>query len=79
MGACLDVCPTGALKIIERESEAYDPKKTYQHVLKTRGKDAAAQVHGAEPKAGARLRPSLRMPEKLACGCPGSLAREITP
>lgn len=47
MGACLDVCPTGALKIIEREGDAFDPKQTYQHVLKTRGKDAAGQVHGA--------------------------------
>ncbi|MCX6566847.1 MAG: 4Fe-4S dicluster domain-containing protein [Candidatus Aminicenantes bacterium] len=47
MGACLAVCPTGALKIIERDSETYDPKKTYQHVLKTRGEEAAGQVHGA--------------------------------
>jgi NAD-dependent dihydropyrimidine dehydrogenase PreA subunit len=46
MGACLDVCPTDALKIIERDSDAYDPKAAYDHVLKTRGKDAARHVHG---------------------------------
>jgi len=68
MGACLDVCPTGALKIIEREGEAYDEKKTYRHVLKIRGKGAAGQVHGARPE----------QPEKLAGGCPGSAAREIS-
>ena len=46
MGACLDVCPTGALKVIERDSEAYDAKAAYQHVLTTRGQDAARNVHG---------------------------------
>ncbi|MBN1939629.1 MAG: 4Fe-4S dicluster domain-containing protein [Candidatus Aminicenantes bacterium] len=75
MGACLDVCPTGALKIIEREGEAYDPNKTYQHVLKTRGKEAAVHVHGADEKHSKMAPP--RMPETLACGCPGSMAREI--
>jgi ferredoxin len=44
MGACLDVCPTGALKIVERESGAYDPRAAYQHVLKTRGREAAREI-----------------------------------
>ena len=43
LGACLDVCPTDALQVIERESEEYDSKATYDHVLKTRGEDAASQ------------------------------------
>ncbi len=63
MGACLDVCPTGALRIVERESEAYDPEATFQHVMKIRGEEAASRVHGIHPP--------------LACGCPGSMAREI--
>jgi NAD-dependent dihydropyrimidine dehydrogenase PreA subunit len=46
MGACLDVCPTDALKIIERDSETYDPQAAYRHVLKTRGQEAAKNVHG---------------------------------
>jgi ferredoxin len=46
MGACLDVCPTGALRIVERDSEGYDAEAAYVHVLKTRGKGAAAHVHG---------------------------------
>jgi Fe-S-cluster-containing hydrogenase component 2 len=48
MGACLDVCPTGALKIIERESDVYDPRAAYSHVLKTRGEEAARNVHGMQ-------------------------------
>ena len=67
MGACLDVCPTGALKIVERESGAYDPRAAYQHVLKTRGREAARRVHGLK-HAPAPHAPS---------GCPGSAAREI--
>lgn len=47
MGACLDVCPTGALTITERDSEGYDPREAYDHVLRTRGRDAAGRVHGA--------------------------------
>ncbi len=46
MGACLDVCPTDALKIIEKESEEYDSDATYNHVVNTRGQEAAEHVHG---------------------------------
>src|SRR4030042_5433903 len=46
IGACLDVCPTGALKIVEREGGAYDAGAAYNHVLETRGKEAAKHVHG---------------------------------
>ncbi len=53
MGACLDVCPTGALKIVEREGAGYDASAAYEHVLETRGAEAASQVHGAkEARAG---------------------------
>jgi ferredoxin len=85
MGACLDVCPTDALKIIERDSEAYDPKAAFDHVLKTRGKDAAKHVHGAAaaaPKCSpasyvARHATNGAAKPAMACGCPGSLAQEI--
>ena len=68
MGACLDVCPVGALKVIEKDSAEYDAKAAYNHVLKTRGAEAAKQVHGAEEVQPA---PSFHQ------GCPGSMAREI--
>ncbi|NLO28169.1 MAG: 4Fe-4S dicluster domain-containing protein [Actinobacteria bacterium] len=52
MGVCLDVCPTGALKIIEREGDEYDPEAAREHVINTRGPEAAAAVH---PGPGAPL------------------------
>ena len=69
LGACLDVCPEDALHIIERESEDYDPKATYQHVKNTRGEEAAAHVHGVQPQGCS--------PFSAQSGCPGSAAREI--
>ena len=68
LGACLDVCPVDALKVIERESEEYDSKATYDHVLKTRGEEAAKHVHGVGNE---------NKHEGLMCGCPGSMAQEI--
>jgi NAD-dependent dihydropyrimidine dehydrogenase PreA subunit len=67
LGACLDVCPVDALKVVERDSEGYDAKAAFDHVLNTRGAAAASQVHGA-PGGHAHHGPS---------GCPGSLARDI--
>jgi len=66
LGACLDVCPTDALKVIERESEDYDARAAFSHVLKTRGAEAASRVHGI----GDEHHPGYS-------GCPGSLARDI--
>ena len=77
MGACLDVCPTDALKVVEKESEEYDSKATYQHVLDTRGEDAAKHVHGideTEEKEEGSDEPAACL---TSMGCPGSAAREI--
>lgn len=52
MGACLSGCPTEALTIVERESPAYDYEATLQHVVSTRGPEAADAVHpGLEAEA----------------------------
>jgi NAD-dependent dihydropyrimidine dehydrogenase PreA subunit len=67
LGACLDVCPTDALKVVERESQDYDAKAAFSHVLKTRGADAASRVHGIDGGHAYAGPP----------GCPGSLARTI--
>lgn len=79
MGVCLDVCPTDALKIVEKEGEAYDKKATYQHVLKTRGKEAAASVHGIENEDKDKNEEKGRSPDvpPFHRGCPGSMAQEI--
>ena len=59
MGVCLDVCPTGALKIVEREGDGYDPDAARDHVMRTRGPEAAAAVHpgpaGSPPPAPSEL------------------------
>jgi ferredoxin len=75
MGACLDVCPTGALKVVERDSAAYDAQAAFKHVFKIRGKEAAAHVHGIAKDHDYYVKAAA----PLACGCPGSLAREIKP
>jgi Fe-S-cluster-containing hydrogenase component 2 len=67
LGACLDVCPVDALKMVERESEEYDAPAAFDHVLKTRGAAAAAKVHGVDGGHG----------QAEHSGCPGSLARDI--
>jgi len=51
---------------VERESDQYDPKETFEHVLMTKGKEAAAHVHGYQTEV-----------PPVACGCPGSMAQEI--
>ena len=78
MGACLDVCPTGALEIIERESEAYNPAVAYEHILSTRGRGAAAKVHGVPPSAQADLgKHSAPGRSHNLYGCPGSRSLEL--
>ena len=74
LGACLDVCPVDALKVVEREVQEYDAKASYEHVLKTRGADAAKHVHGFEEISKGAEKMS---DQPMACGCPGSAAREI--
>lgn len=70
LGACLDVCPVDALKIVEKDSGAYDAKATFQHVMKTQGAEAAKKVHPVSD--GANGAPALHFG-----GCPGTLARDI--
>jgi hypothetical protein len=77
----LDVCPTDALKIVERKSKDYNARAAYEHVLKTKGEDAARQVHGIEGRghtghSGQQDAPAQRR-VPLMGGCPGSAACEI--
>ena len=71
LGACLDVCPTGALKVVEREVDAYDAAASFEHVKKTRGDEAAKKVHGYEEITAGKSEAPVHH------GCPGTLAREI--
>jgi len=79
LGACLDVCPTDAIKVVERESGEYDAQAAFKHVLTTRGAAAASKVHGVRDN---RVVGDDRVvgPGHAHAGhggCPGSLAREI--
>ncbi len=78
LGACLDVCPRGALKVVERESEAYKAQVAYNHVLKTRGAEAARQVHGISDSGLGSSAPGAPGGPHFPKGCPGSRAQEIT-
>lgn len=77
MGACLDVCPIDALKIIEKESQEYNPEAAYQHVLSTRGKEAAGHVHGIGKEEKSEAKKEKPLAPNFPIGCPGSMAREI--
>jgi ferredoxin len=73
MGACLDVCSVGALKIVEKDTDDYDAKKTYDHVKDLRGEEAAKNVHGA-----GELDINNSPASDMQCGCPGSMVRDFT-
>jgi ferredoxin len=77
LGACLDVCPTDALRVVERESPAYDAQAACRHVLDTRGPEAARQVHGVggHDQGPERSAPAGRVP--MPQGCPGSRSLEV--
>jgi NAD-dependent dihydropyrimidine dehydrogenase PreA subunit len=77
MGACLDVCPTGALEIIERESKRYSAAVAYEHVLSTRGSEAAGRVHGVSASASPDLGGHPAASRSHLSGCPGSRPIEI--
>jgi len=64
LGACLGECPTGALKIVEREAEDFD-EEAVEEYLKAKSPQTAA--------------PAGDEPEKMACGCPSSMIRDLGP
>jgi len=72
LGACLDVCPTEALEIIEKETEFYNAALAYEHVLNTRGTDAASKVHGVAANVPHDLGSNAPAARSHLSGCPGS-------
>lgn len=54
---------------MDKDVAGYDSQAAFKHVLKTRGEEAAGQVHGISARAP-QADPGMT-------GCPGSMAREI--
>ena len=82
LGACLPECPTGAITIEERDADAFD-EEAVKARMNAMNKPAAHDTnpHAANPHphlhAPSAPAPAAGMPEKLACGCPGTHARTI--
>jgi Pyruvate/2-oxoacid:ferredoxin oxidoreductase delta subunit len=66
LGACLGECPRDAITIIEREAEEFDEKAVEEHIASPSRRRGGTTPNGNE--AG----------RALACGCPGTMARELT-
>ncbi len=91
LGACVGHCPTGAMQVVEREAEPYDEKRVMDNIirqgdntilahlkhLKDHGEIALLQTAVAELERRGLPVPELNTPEKMPCGCPGSLARKL--
>ena len=81
LGNCLPECPAGAITIEERDAADFDEEavKTRSQRQEVRGRkkdeniaEASCGCSGAE-----RASAPKDVPEKLACGCPGTSARII--
>jgi len=65
LGACLGECPQDAITIIEREAEGFDEEAVEKHLAGLSGRGIHEDSRAGESQ------------DTLACGCPGSMAREL--
>jgi ferredoxin len=70
-GDCIGGCPTGALKIEERESNPFDIEATKEYLLNTVGKEAVMKMEEAQKKHEAKEH------KTIPCGCPGSMVQVL--
>lgn len=79
LGACIGECPTGAIEIIERDGDEYNgfgnPEVgPHQHHKPQEKHDHNCSCHDHHEH---ETHKSSQMPEKLACGCPGSAVKSL--
>lgn len=79
LGACIGECPTGAIEIIERDGDEYNgfgnPEvEPHQHHKPQEKHDHSCSCHDHHEH---EIHKSSQMPEKLACGCPGSAVKNL--
>ena len=69
LGNCLPACPVDAISFEEREAAAFDESavKSAQAAKQAAGNSAPVADHTKKPE------------KPLACGCPGSHARALSP
>ena len=79
LGNCLPECPAGAITIEERDADVFDDEAVQKHLetataisAESSGSEAACGCSGADSAPA-----PTELPEKLACGCPGTSARLI--
>lgn len=92
LGACLKTCPEGALFVEEREAEPYNERRVMENVAKHGQNVIKAHLHHLKDHGEVKyLREAIEfMQEKgipipvyeepapaMACGCPGSAARDM--
>ena len=93
LGACIGECPERAITTIEREAEPYDEGKVMENIIKAGANTIKAHLKHLRDhdqreyvqQAVAILKekgipiPDLHEDKQapMACGCPGSMAREI--
>lgn len=76
LGACLPECPAGAIAIEEREAELFNEEAVQKNMEKKKVKDIQANESMHQP-ADEVERQKPNIPDKLACGCPGTHVRSI--
>ena len=93
LGECMGYCPRGAISVEKREAEPYDEKRVMINIVKAGPNTIKAHLNHLKSHGEMELYnqaievlcekniviPSIDEEEKLACGCPGTAAREIDP
>ena len=91
LGACVGHCPEGAMTVEDRAAEPYDEARVMENIVKAGPNTVAAHLHhlkdhGATAyysEAVAYLEkkgiPVPKEKKTLACGCPGSAVRDLSP
>jgi ferredoxin len=91
LGACVGHCPTGAMEVVERKAEPYDEARVMENIVKAGPNTIAAHLkhlndHGAteyyDEAVNYLKKKGLPVPTEkktLACGCPGSAVRDLSP
>ncbi len=74
LGACLGHCPQGAITIEKRSAKEFDEQATNEHLKKLGN---AAPMQSTHSAAQAHHAPAA--PHSQFHGCPGAMARELTP